>query len=191
MLAILNTLLNSYTYVLNDAYDQSIIVDCGDIPPIKRNLHENGTDLTAVLLTHAHFDHIYGLNELLDWLPETLVYTNQAGKEMLLNAKKNMSYYHETPFVFSHPECIRIVADREIVKCGKGISAQAFFTPGHNPSCITWVIGGMVFSGDSLIPGTKTITNLPGGDKEMSLRSEEAIKQIARNKALYPGHHVG
>lgn len=160
-----------------------VIVDPGDVA-IGFNA------ISTVLLTHAHFDHIYGLNEVLKVSPNALVYTNRQGAEMLLDAKKNMSHYHETPFVFDFPNNIRLVADREIIEIGNGMTAQAIFTPGHNPSCITWVIDDMVFSGDSYIPGIKTVTNLPGGYKGLSLKSEEQIKKLAINKTIFPGHPI-
>jgi len=156
-------------------------VDPGDV-------WEGFEGVETVLLTHAHFDHIYGLNELVKLSPMVKVYTNEAGREMLQNAKKNMSFYHETPFVFSHPELIAVVNDGDEIKLDNGLVAKAVFTPGHNPSCITWVVGDMVFSGDSLIPGVKTVTNLPGGDRRQAVESELLIRQLAVARTIYPGH---
>ena len=53
--------------------------------------------MVGVILTHAHFDHIYGLPELLKQYPNCKIYTNESGRETLANAKKNMSFYHESP----------------------------------------------------------------------------------------------
>lgn len=174
----INSLFNSICYHFNGC-----IVDPGDI-------WDGFNNLSVVLLTHAHFDHIYGLNEVLRISPNALVYTNEYGRDMLLNARKNMSYYHETPFVFDYPDCIRTVEDGTEVILSNGLVAKAVFTPGHNPSCITWVIDDMVFSGDSLIPGVKTVTNLPGGDKTKSIESEKLINLLTYGKIIYPGHKV-
>ena len=172
----INSLFNSMSYVFN-----GILIDPGDV--------WNGfNNVSIVLLTHAHFDHIYGLNELLMISPTAKVYTNVIGKEMLLNARKNLSAYHETPFVLEYPESV--VNDRETVDLGNGLTAKVVFTPGHNSSCISWIIDNMVFSGDSLIPGVKTATNLPGGDKEESKRSEKLIRQLIINRDIFPGHQV-
>lgn len=143
-----------------------------------------------VLLTHAHFDHIYGLNTLANESSDLAIYTNEIGYEMLLDAKKNLSTYHGDSFVFNYPEKINIVIDGEEVDIGHGIYAKAIFTPGHNPSCITWIVEDAIFTGDSYIPGIKTVTNLPGGNKSEAARSEELIKQLAIGRRIFPGHKV-
>jgi len=146
--------------------------------------------VAMVLLTHGHFDHIYGLNDVLTVSPGAVVYTNAAGREMLLNAKKNMSFYNESPFVFEHPDHIVEVEEGDEFDLCNGLTAKAVFTPGHNPSCITWVLGDAVFSGDSYIPGVKTVTNLPGGNRSQANESEELIKQLAIDRTIYPGHKI-
>ncbi len=172
----INSIFNSVSYHVGLG-----VIDPGDI-------WEWFHGVSIVLLTHSHFDHIYGLNDLLRISPGAVVYTNDVGREMLFDARKNMSFYHETPFVFEHAEQIRVVDDGDEIDLGCGMVAQAVFTPGHNPSCITWVVGDMVFSGDSLIPGIKTVTNLPGCNKRQAKESEELIRQLAIGRTLYPGH---
>lgn len=172
----INTLLNSITYRIDN-----IIIDPGD----KCNLFNN---IEVVLLTHAHFDHIYGLNELCKEFPNILVYTNVFGRDMLANAKKNMSYYHETPFVYSYPDRVKVVDNREEIILNDNLTAKAIFTPGHNPSCITWIIKNCLFTGDAYIPGIQTVTNLPGGNKQQAAESIETIKKLAIGRNIYPGH---
>ena len=172
----INSLFQSVSYRVND-----VMVDPGD-EAIGFNA------VNSVLLTHAHFDHIYGLNKLLRISPAAKVYTNEAGREMLLDAKRNMSYYHGTPFVFDFPDNISVVSDRDIIEVGEGKTVQSFYTPGHNGSCITWVMDDILFTGDSLIPGIRTVTNLPGGDRQLSTASEILIKQLAQHRTIYPGH---
>lgn len=163
-------------------------VGCAAIDPGDR--WEGFEQVRAVLLTHAHFDHIYGLNELIRFSPQAVVYTNEAGREMLLDARKNLSFYHETPYIFEFPEKIRVINDGEIVCLPDELSAKALFTPGHNPSCITWIIGDALFTGDAYIPGIKTVTNLPKGNKAQALASEQLIKKLAEGKRIFPGHKV-
>lgn len=148
------------------------------------------TKIYWVLLTHAHFDHIYGLNKVVQLNPQVRIYTNESGREMLLNARKNLSFYHESPFVVSDPSRIVTVEDGEDVCIGDGLTAKAIFTPGHNPSCITWLIEDCLFTGDSYIPGLKTVTNLPGGNKKQAEESIALIKRLSVGRTIYPGHKV-
>lgn len=146
--------------------------------------------LKGVLLTHAHFDHIYGLNELLKLFPNTLVYTNESGKEALLDARKNMSLYHETPFIFEFPENIRIVNNGDEIALCENLIAKVLATPGHHPSCLSYIIEDAIFTGDSYIPGTKVVTNLPKGNKKQAQESIDKILAMSKGRTIYPGHHI-
>lgn len=174
----LNSLFSTLTYRISNT-----LIDPGDE-------WEGFEVVDTVLLTHAHFDHIYGLNELFAKNPKAKVFTNSIGKEMLLNARKNLSFYHETPFVFKYPDKIVTVNDGEEIQIADDLIAKAVFTPGHNPSCISWVIVDDIFTGDSYIPGIKTVTNLPGSDKALAKKSENLILNLAKNRTIHPGHLI-
>lgn len=185
---VINSFFTSCTYVIKCTEKDGWIVDCGDVVPLMPILE--GMQLGGVLLTHAHFDHIYGLNELLSRFPETFVYTNKSGAEALLNDKKNMSRYHETPFVFKYPYNIRIVDDGDEINLGNETKAHVVATPGHHPSCLTFIVGDAIFTGDAFIPGVKVVTNLPKGNKLLAEQSVELIKTLAIGKTIYPGHPI-
>lgn len=173
-----NSLFNSLSYRID-----GVLLDPGDI-------WIGFKDTQIVILTHAHFDHIYGLNRVAEVNPGVIVYTNAHGKEMLLNPRKNLSFYHGNSFVFNYPDQIITIENNEIVNLGFGLTAQAVFTPGHNPSCITWVTEHEIFTGDSYIPGIKTVTNLPGGDKTLAQASVELIKKTIGARTVHPGHKI-
>ena len=186
---IVNSIFNSKTYILyREGECKAWLVDIGDIEPVVSFLKEKGlTPPDGVFITHAHFDHIYGLPRLAKLYPDVKVFTNSFGREMLRNERRNMSRYHDNPIVF--------VSDN-VVECGEGdridvfddILAYVYYTPGHNPSCLTYEIGGCVFTGDAFIPGVKVVTNLPGADKQMALQSVERIKLLAVGRVVCPGH---
>ncbi|MBR3100585.1 MAG: MBL fold metallo-hydrolase [Muribaculaceae bacterium] len=182
---IVNTFFCSCTYVLT-VDDFSWLVDCGDVEPLLSLL--KGKNLKGVLLTHAHFDHIYGLNELLMHFPNVKVYTNGSGRESLLNDKMNLSRYHETSFVFEFPENIRIVDGGDEIALSKDFRAKVIVTPGHHPSCLTYVIDNAIFTGDSYIPGVKVVTNLPQGNKKQAHESVDCILSLSESGTIYPGH---
>ena len=62
---IVNSVFHSCTYIVYEEWsNDAFIVDCGDVQPIKEYLQRHNLKLAAVLLTHSHFDHIYGLPEI-------------------------------------------------------------------------------------------------------------------------------
>lgn len=181
---VVNTVFRSCSYVITHD-GASWLVDCGDVdkilPLVDGRLH-------GVLLTHAHFDHIYGLNVLTAIFPSLTIYTNQVGQEELFSDKLNFSRYYGEPFVLDAPENVRLVEDGDCVDMFEGIKAQAVFTLGHSPSCVTWMVNDALFTGDSFIPGVKTVTNVPHSDKEQAAVSEALIRDLAEHRIVYAGH---
>ena len=182
---VVNSLYRSCSYVITHD-DEAWLVDCGDVEPL---LHLIGKrNLRGVMLTHGHYDHIYGLNVLLTMYPSMAILTNEPGKVELLNDKRNFSRYINNPFILQSPENITLVEDRQGIDLFDGIQAEPVFTPGHSPSCVTWVIGDAVFTGDSYIPGVKTVTNFPLSNRAQSAASEIIIKDLISHRDVYPGH---
>lgn len=182
-----NSLFNSNTWII-ELKETIWLVDCGDVEAVIPYLQNKS--ISGVLLTHAHYDHIYGLNHLFELCPQALLYTNACGKNTLTDSKKNLSFYHETPFGFDYPDKVRLLDDGDTIKLGEGLQTVAVATPGHHDSCMTYVMDDCLFTGDSYIPGLKVVTNLPGGNKEQAKESLEKILNMARGRTIYPGHGV-
>lgn len=190
---IVNSVYSSRTYYLYVSGCPYVwLVDCGDVDVLIRKLESlKGTSFSikGVLLTHSHYDHIYGLPRLKELFPEVLVYTNEIGRKMLGSDKLNMSKYHEDPIVVG-AENVVLCDDGSLIELFEGIEARVYDTPGHNGSCLCFEVGDYLFTGDSYIPGIKVVTNLPGGNKELAAQSLERILELAEGKVLCPGHVV-
>ncbi|MCQ2181785.1 MAG: MBL fold metallo-hydrolase [Bacteroidales bacterium] len=112
---IVNSVFNSRTYILSeDGSDKVWLVDCGDVEPVMSIVGSRKVE--GVLLTHAHFDHIYGLPSLLERFPDVAIYTNGWGKRALADDRMNLSRYHDAPVCVECPN-VRIVSEGEKV-CG-------------------------------------------------------------------------
>lgn len=181
---VVNSVFRSCSYILTHA-GHSWLVDCGDVDQIVPYI--KGT-LCGILLTHGHFDHIYGLNQLLNLYPDVPVYTNDYGQETLYDDKLNFSKFYGNTLQLQPVNNIRILHDGDEFELFDGVSVHAVFTPGHSPCCVTWVLDDMMFTGDSYIPGIKTVTNLPHCDKKQAACSEILIKKLAEHRTVYPGH---
>ena len=107
-----NRVFNSRTYILSkEGSDEVWLVDCGDTDKVLERI--KGKTIEGVLLTHAHSDHIYGLESLINMFPQVMVYTNTAGVEALKSPKLNISRYHsEYPDIsIDRPENVRVVSE--------------------------------------------------------------------------------
>lgn len=190
---LVNKVYASRTYVLSQEGSPSVwLVDCGDVPPIVDMLSSLGGSsfkIKGVLLTHAHYDHMYGLPKLTERYPSLQVYTSEIGKKALTSERLNFSKYHEDPINYVSDNVV-ICDDGDEIELFDGVKAVVHYTPGHNPSCITFEVENYLFTGDSYIPGIKVVTNLPGGDKALAAESLEKIMRLAEGKILCPGHVV-
>lgn len=175
-----NSIFNSMCYRIG-----KLLIDPGDE-------WEGFHDVDYVLLTHAHFDHIYGLKRVMELNPECKVLTTEHGAMMLADDRRNMSRYQGESFVFEMPDVVDFIKEGDFIPFSsteeKGVTV--YETPGHNPSCLTFVSDDAVFSGDAYIPGVKTFSNFPKGNKEQAEKSVERIKGLAQGKTIYPGHFV-
>ena len=144
--------------------------------------------LQGVFITHSHFDHVFGLNELLERFPDVTVYTSAYGREGLYSDRLNFSRYHESSFVFQGRNVV-VLKEGDRVPLGDGLEVEVLETPGHDPGCLCYKLGNYLFTGDSFIPGVPTVTKLRGGDKEASLASLEKIRRyITEGTIVCPGH---
>ena len=191
---IVNTVFSSKTYIIrcNGVGDDKDcwIVDCGDVDKVLAM----GLNVRGVLLTHVHYDHIYGLNRLLRSMPEATVYTNADGYAALQNPRLNFSRYHtEAPdFILKQTNAVRIIEAEGKIKLEGGIEVEALFTPGHTPNCISYVVGDCLFTGDAYIPGIKVVTTFPRSNKEDAQNSLERLKALEqRGLKIQPGHELG
>lgn len=188
---ITNTIFTSKTYILSKkGEDKAWLVDIGDIEPVLSYLEERHLYVEGVFLTHAHFDHIYGLLSLLERFPKCKVYVNAYAKDALASEKLNLSKYHESPVAYSGSNVI-VLKEGDEMRLFDGEPAIHFYeTPGHNPGCLTMVIGDVIFTGDAYIPGVGVNTIPPHSNKEQAKESLERIMLISAGKKILSGHSI-
>ena len=101
-----------------------------------------------------------------------------------------MSKYHETPMSYKGDNVVEVHEGDCFTLFEDEAQMELYETPGHNPGCLTMVLGDVVFTGDAFIPGIGVNTKLPKSDKEQAKRSLEKILRLAEKKRILSGHYV-
>lgn len=185
---IVNSFFASNTYILyhNDVTDVWL-VDCGDVLPILEWCAIYKKKIRGVFITHTHFDHIYGLNELLSFDSQIEVYTSLNGAASLSSARYNMSLFHNKTFEYKGKRLI--VKEGFEIELYPGVFMCVYETPGHDWSSLSFLVERYLFTGDSYIPNVKLVSNFPKSNK---WDAQESLKKIfgLMDKCCYvcPGH---
>ena len=140
----------------------------------------------AVLLTHAHFDHIGGVKELCERSGAKL-YCHKEERPLCEDADINCSSSVGDP-VTVHPDVW--FKDDEIFTCA-GMSCKVLYTPGHTIGGASYYFedGGLLISGDTLFHQSVGRTDLPTGSMGTLVRSiREQLFVLPDDTVVYPGH---
>ena len=184
-----NSIFNSNSYLIYTEKEKEVwVIDPGDSQPIIGWLNNNGKILKGILLTHSHFDHILGINDLQELFPEIVVYASFYAIEGMMSEKLNGSLYQEMPFTIKRQD-IHILKEGNSMLLWQDISLIVYETPGHDRDCLSFLIGKNLFTGDALIPGIKVFTKLKYSDKTQAGNSIKRIfEQFDDDTMIWAGH---
>lgn len=162
-------------------------IDIGNAQPAI-NAVSNTEKVRGVFITHAHYDHIYGINHFKERFPECEVFASQYAKEGLYSDKINLSFYHENPVVYEYSDIV-VINDGDCIPLSNNYFLKCIYTPGHNLGCICFFVENYFFTGDSFIPNIPVVTKLKSGNKVQNELSLKLIKSIINQKTVIcPGH---
>lgn len=177
--------VNSYLVIQNN---DAILIDVGfDPQPIEEYIIANILNLKAIFLTHAHLDHIGGVDYLREKFNVPL-YIHENEKDWLKDPKLNGSF--DYPFfgeVKAKPAEVLLREEKEIQLGNFNIGI--IFTPGHTPGGISYYINGSLFTGDTLFYNSIGRTDLYGGNhKQLIGMITNKLLILPDNTKVYPGH---
>lgn len=173
-------------YIVSNGQDAVIIDPGGNFEIIKEYINENKFKLWAVINTHAHFDHIGAVADVVDEF-KIPFYLHAADKRLLRSANLYMSLFMgEAPVRIPS---IDIEFDKtELPLVFGSLSIDVIFTPGHTDGGVCFLINDHFFTGDTLMKGSIGRLDLPGGNKEKMKASLQKIAAMPAQLKIYPGH---
>lgn len=186
-----NTPIDSNSYVIYTITGNTcIIVDPGSEDCVTLIEYITDKDLIPeyILLTHEHFDHIWGVNKLKDLYNPAIICSTECAK-CIVDRKKNLSVFYNQVGFETYPADIEIEAVGGVLMWNE-IDIRFIFTPGHSNGSVCILIDNSLFTGDTIIRNTKTVIKLPGGNKIKLLESISTLNKIVSDKkvTVYSGH---
>lgn len=187
-----NSPVTSNCYVLFDqtASNECIIVDPGskDEKELLDYLWKEKLEPKYIILTHEHFDHCWGVNQLVEKYSLPIV-CSELCADAIKYEKRNCSVFYDNMEAFTiKTETISVESINNTLFFG-GNKLEFFNTPGHTDASLSFLVDKYLFTGDTLIKDEKTVTKLPTGSvskltKTMGMFADMQIREYK----VFPGH---
>ncbi len=178
--------LETNTYLVRNEAGRGLVLDpssgCADL---LQKVNEEGITLEAIFLTHAHFDHILGIPEILKAAGSIPVYVFGADSRALSDAGLNGSEWFGEPFAFNGPVTI-ITGDLKRIG---SFDVRVVPVAGHTPGGCVLLIDNYCFSGDVLFAGSIGRSDLPGGNGADLINGiKSSLLTLPDATIVCPGH---
>ncbi|MCU0589149.1 MAG: MBL fold metallo-hydrolase [Syntrophobacteraceae bacterium] len=184
-------MLQTNCYLVGDEHSRkAVVIDPGgDSQRIARRLREEGLELSAILNTHAHFDHVMEC-----WMLKSLtggeIIMHPGDEGLLSDRMVGMGAVMKSAVDLAACSIDRQVRGGDQIEIGSLIF-HVIETPGHTPGHVSFHLPRekMIFVGDTLFAGSIGRTDFPGGSYDQLIRSvREKIFTLPGETLVYPGH---
>ncbi|MCI2058811.1 MAG: MBL fold metallo-hydrolase [Oscillibacter sp.] len=157
------------------------VIDPGDDGArVAERVRETGCAPVCILLTHSHYDHVGGVEELLAACPGLPVYLNS--RDLHPSDSPRARFLFPTlPFETVNYD------DGDTVRVGD-LTFSVIATPGHTPGGVSLFCGDALFCGDTLFAGSMGRTDLAAGDGGQMTASLRRLGNLPGSPTVYPGH---
>ena len=166
---------------------QALVIDPGDdIPQVQAILETQQREVSKIVFTHAHFDHIGRAGQLKD-ATGAPTFMHELEVPVWQSVPQQMARYGEP----AQPPAIDEFFDEGDKIEFAGAEFQILFTPGHSPGSVSLYIPSenKIVGGDVLFQGSVGRTDLPGADHQTLLNSiKTQFLPLDDSIAVIPGH---
>ncbi len=181
-------LIGTNAYLLIDEESkEAVIIDLGgDYRAIKDELEKNNASLKYILNTHGHFDHILGEKDAQEVF-DVPVYVHEEDKYLVQNLPKQLERFGFAENALP-PENLKTFTEKDTFKIGDK-EIKVIHTPGHTPGSVCFLVGKLLFSGDTLFYTSVGRTDFEGGSfAQLSNSIKEKLFKLDDDIDVYPGH---
>jgi len=173
-----------------EASGTRVVVDPGHaVRDVLELLDDEGSAPEAILLTHAHLDHVEGIPLLLERWPDLPVRLHPGDLPYYRAVDKQAAWFGLPPFELPDPVCD--LEHGTLVRYGEEIELEVRFAPGHAPGHVIFVheTDEVALVGDVVFRGSIGRTDLPGGDHAQLLASiAREVMTLPEDMRLVAGH---
>lgn len=174
--------VSTNTYILTFFGGDAIVIDPGgEKEKIEEILRKENSICRAILLTHAHFDHTGAVAALAEGGAKIYLHADDV-KLIREGNMAEMCGMTLTPFV---PDVV-LHGGEELDVAGQRV--MVLHTPGHTAGSVCYIIGGALFSGDTLFYLSVGRTDFPSGDAKALAESLRKLFSLRCDYPVYPGH---
>ncbi len=176
---------NNYL-VFDESTKEAVLIDCSAYnEDIIREVRNKGLNVKYILLTHGHFDHILGVNEMKNTLGAK-VGINKADVILMEHTPQMCTMFGLPP---EEPQIPDFTFDGDTELTVGSYKIRIFNTPGHTEGGVSYLIEDKLFCGDTLFKGSYGRTDLPGGNFKAIVNSiKDTLFKLDDNINVYPGH---
>lgn len=177
--------VNSYV-VYREGREEAVLIDPAFEPEkIRQAVAAEGLRPAAILLTHGHFDHIAGVDELRKAY-EIPVYIHAEDGICLTKSNKNLGCFFKQGDVKTE-EADVLLADGDTFTIGD-MEFSVLHTPGHTKGSVCYAVEDLLFTGDTLFNMSIGNCQLPGGDAAVMQESLLKLENLEKDYIVHPGH---
>ena len=173
---------------LNEETKEVVIVDpAADPKYLLEHMESEGMKPQAILLTHAHFDHIMGIDKFIERFGEMPVYVEEQDLDLLNHPP--VDEYTVYSNGYSYPGG-NVIHGGDVLHLA-GYDFQVIHTPGHTPGGVCYYVkeADVLFSGDTLFHCSVGRTDFPKSSTSDLIRSiREKLFLLPEETMVYPGH---
>ena len=174
-------------YVVEPGDGSCIVLDISEeIGKLTAYLEANTLTVSAILLTHGHYDHIGGVARIQKAY-QAPVYVHAADAAMLTSEKESMATWLANQ-PFDPVTKFQTIQDGETISIGS-LSFHVLHTPGHTSGSVCYQCENVLFSGDTLFRLSRGRTDFPGGSDADMLQSLKRLYDLPGDYTVYPGHN--